>query len=60
MLNKAKNLKILTCQTTVKLSNLNKFSNRIEPNSVELIRFCNGEPNFLIIFVFFCKKFGSV
>jgi hypothetical protein len=32
MLNKAKNLKILSWQTTVKLSNLNKFLNRTEPN----------------------------
>jgi hypothetical protein len=32
-------------RVTVKLSNLNKFPNRTEPNSVELIQFCHGEPS---------------
>jgi hypothetical protein len=62
---------------TVKLSNFNKFSNRTEPNriepnrtepnSVELIRFCHGEPypNFYEFFDYFCVflykvRFGSV
>ena len=54
----------------MKLSNFNKFSNRTksnrtEPNSVELIRFCHGEPypNFYEFFDYFCVflyKFGSV
>ncbi len=48
--------------TMVKLSNFNKFSNRIE-----LIRFCHGEPypNFYEFFYYFCVflykvRFGSI
>ncbi len=42
-----------------------KLKFRTEPNSIELILFCNGEPypnfyEFFDYFCVFCKKFGSV
>ncbi len=54
--------RLLRRKFTAKLSKLKRISDQIEPNSIELILFCRGEPysNFLIICLFFCKKFSSI
>ena len=64
--NSNQNINIISC-IFIKWNYRTLINFRTEPNSVELIRFCHGEPypNFYEFFdysiiVFFCIKFGSV